>query len=91
MSTLLSQVADLLAEATRSGLPIAPVRSLLPEGDIDAAYAVQKINTERLEAGTLVMAGGATAAAALEHGTIVCCEMQSLGRGSLVTAPRGQP
>lgn len=47
MTHSLPQVADLLHDAARSGTPIPPVRALLREGDIDAAYAVQKINTER--------------------------------------------
>lgn len=41
------QVADLLDQAGRAAQPIAPVRTLLPENDIAAAYAVQKFNTER--------------------------------------------
>jgi 2-keto-4-pentenoate hydratase len=46
------QAADLLFEAARSGKPAAPVRTLLAEGDVEAAYAVQAINTQRaLDAG----------------------------------------
>jgi 2-keto-4-pentenoate hydratase len=46
------QAADLLFEAARSGKPAAPVRTLLSEGDLDAAYAVQALNTQRaLDAG----------------------------------------
>ncbi|MDQ0808841.1 2-keto-4-pentenoate hydratase [Streptomyces sp. B3I7] len=46
-------VADLLAAAARSGHPSPPVRDLLAPGDIDAAYAVQRLNTERaLSAGS---------------------------------------
>ena len=41
------QAADRLFEAQRTFVPCAPVRDLLPEGDVVAAYAVQKINTER--------------------------------------------
>ena len=41
------RVADALHRAHESGEPIAPVRNDLPEGDIDAAYAVQRLNTER--------------------------------------------
>lgn len=47
MSSPIAQVADLLHEAARSGVAIPPVRTLLPDGDLDAAYAAQKINTER--------------------------------------------
>lgn len=36
-----------LHEAARSGTPCAPVRDLLPPGDIAAAYAVQARNTAR--------------------------------------------
>jgi 2-keto-4-pentenoate hydratase len=47
MNEAIQQVADALDQAARSGVPIAPIRSLLPEGDLAAAYAVQQINTER--------------------------------------------
>ncbi|MEV0784149.1 fumarylacetoacetate hydrolase family protein [Streptomyces sp. NPDC050423] len=43
-------VADVLAvldEAVRTGEPCCPVRSLLPAGDIGAAYAVQRAYVER--------------------------------------------
>ena len=40
-------VADALFEAERGGRPIAPVRELLPEGDLEAAYRVQETNTRR--------------------------------------------
>lgn len=39
--------AGLLFEAARTGVPCAPVRSLLAEGDVASAYAVQEINTQR--------------------------------------------
>ncbi|MER6773365.1 2-keto-4-pentenoate hydratase [Streptomyces bacillaris] len=42
-----TEAAAVLAEAARTGVPCAPVRSLLPEGDIEAAYAVQRLNAER--------------------------------------------
>jgi len=46
------QAADLLFEAARSGVPAAPIRTLLSDGDLDAAYAVQALNTQRaLDAG----------------------------------------
>lgn len=37
--------AEALRRAHRAGEPGAPVRDLLPEADIEAAYAVQEINT----------------------------------------------
>ena len=40
-------VADLLRNAAESCQPVAPVREMLAEGGIDAAYAAQNINTER--------------------------------------------
>ncbi|MFD1544211.1 2-keto-4-pentenoate hydratase [Nonomuraea guangzhouensis] len=42
-----AKVATLLAEAARTGLAHPPVRDLLPEADIEAAYAVQRLNVER--------------------------------------------
>jgi 2-keto-4-pentenoate hydratase len=45
--TNIQTAADLLFAAGRDGAPIAPVRGLLPEGDVAAAYAVQALNTER--------------------------------------------
>ncbi|RXS87870.1 2-keto-4-pentenoate hydratase [Streptomyces sp. TM32] len=39
--------AAVLAEASRTGVPCRPVRDLLPEADIEAAYAVQRLNVER--------------------------------------------
>ncbi|MGW4912669.1 2-keto-4-pentenoate hydratase [Streptomyces sp. NPDC004270] len=44
---LVTKVADVLEEATRTGTPCAPVRALLPEGDIETAYAVQRRYVER--------------------------------------------
>jgi 2-keto-4-pentenoate hydratase len=41
------KAADLLHAAANSGLPCAPVRALLAEGDLEGAYAVQALNTER--------------------------------------------
>jgi len=41
------KAADTLVEAVHTGTACPPVRALLPEGDIDAAYAVQRLNTER--------------------------------------------
>jgi 2-keto-4-pentenoate hydratase len=39
--------AERLYEARCSGVPCAPVRDLLPAGDLEAAYAVQSLLTER--------------------------------------------
>ncbi|MEV7085519.1 fumarylacetoacetate hydrolase family protein [Streptomyces sp. NPDC093085] len=43
----MTAAADLLAEAARSARPCPPIRPLLDAGDIDAAYAVQQLHTER--------------------------------------------
>ncbi len=51
-----------------------PIRAL-----VSAARLVAE-KGERLEAGQLIMAGGATAAAALQPAATVICEMQNLGR-----------
>jgi len=40
-------VADSLFEAEKTGQAIAPVRELLPENDVGAAYRVQEVNTKR--------------------------------------------
>ncbi|MGB0747546.1 MAG: 2-keto-4-pentenoate hydratase [Magnetospiraceae bacterium] len=52
----IEQAAEKLYLAHTTGTPCAPIRDLLPEGDLEAAYAVQNINTQRfLDAGhTLV-------------------------------------
>ncbi|RWA56104.1 2-keto-4-pentenoate hydratase [Cupriavidus sp. UYMSc13B] len=44
MNTI-EQAAMRLRQAQRDGQPCAPVRDLIPAGDIDAAYAVQQANT----------------------------------------------
>jgi 2-keto-4-pentenoate hydratase len=41
------KAADTLYDAERSGVPCSPVRSLLAEGDVTSAYAVQRMNVER--------------------------------------------
>lgn len=46
-TTDLRHAADLLWEAWTSGVPCRPVRDLLGKGDVDAAYEVQRINTDR--------------------------------------------
>ncbi len=43
----ISEAADRLQTAYDSGDPCPPVRTMLDEGDIDAAYAVQEINSIR--------------------------------------------
>ncbi|WP_413204145.1 2-keto-4-pentenoate hydratase [Rhodospirillum sp. A1_3_36] len=48
----IQKAADLLWQAGQSGIPCDPVRSLLAEGDLEGAYAIQEINTKRsLDAG----------------------------------------
>jgi 2-keto-4-pentenoate hydratase len=42
-----TKVADVLEKAARTGVPCAPVRPLLPEADVEAAYAVQRLHVER--------------------------------------------
>ncbi|WP_248506280.1 2-keto-4-pentenoate hydratase [Streptomyces sp. D2-8] len=42
-----ARAAAVLEEAARTGAPCAPVRTLLPEGDLEAAYAVQRLHVER--------------------------------------------
>ncbi len=41
------EAADRLHAAATSRIPTAPIRDLLAPGDVEAAYAVQAINTER--------------------------------------------
>lgn len=45
----LEKVAKTLREAARTRVPCPPVRDRLPAGDIPAAYAVQRINTEHAQ------------------------------------------
>jgi len=48
----IQEAASALFVAAQSGVPCDPVRALLPDNDVEAAYAVQAINTKRgLEAG----------------------------------------
>ncbi len=47
MSVDVHQAAELLATAADGGTPCQPVRDLLADGGLDAAYAVQRIHTER--------------------------------------------
>lgn len=46
-----AKAADALAEAARTGVPCPPVRGLIDAADTAAAYAVQRLNTERLLGG----------------------------------------
>ena len=46
VAAAIKKAADLIQQAYDTGKPIAPIRTLLPEGDIDAAYAVQELNTK---------------------------------------------
>jgi len=43
----IGEAADRLWQAWQSGEPAAPIRDLLDEGDVNAAYGVQEINTKR--------------------------------------------
>ncbi|WP_226554060.1 2-keto-4-pentenoate hydratase [Celeribacter naphthalenivorans] len=43
----IQKAADQLWQAWQSGTPGGPIRDLLDEGDVAAAYAVQEINTKR--------------------------------------------
>jgi len=47
MNMQVQQAADLIWEAHQRGEPCAPVRDLIGATDIERAYAVQKINTDR--------------------------------------------
>ncbi len=40
------ELARRLREAGEKRAPIPPIRGELPEGDLDAAYAVQNVNTQ---------------------------------------------
>lgn len=52
--------ADRLYRAQRAGIPCEPIRDLLTEGDLDAAYAVQEVNTRRGLAEGRVLSGRKT-------------------------------
>ena len=47
MSQTIQRIADDLYEARRSLVPIDHIRHRLPDGDLDAAYAISEINTGR--------------------------------------------
>lgn len=44
---LINQAAQSLREAAETGKPVAPVRDLISTGGLDAAYAVQEVNTRK--------------------------------------------
>ncbi|WP_326835101.1 fumarylacetoacetate hydrolase family protein [Amycolatopsis rhabdoformis] len=48
MSAHVLKAAELLATAADTATPCAPIRELLADGDLDAAYEVQQLNTERV-------------------------------------------
>ncbi|GAA1560067.1 2-keto-4-pentenoate hydratase [Kribbella lupini] len=48
MSTAVQKAAELLATAAATGTPCPPVRDLFADGDIDSAYDVQRLVTERV-------------------------------------------
>ncbi|GHF54939.1 2-keto-4-pentenoate hydratase [Amycolatopsis bartoniae] len=48
MSADVHKAAELLATAARTGTPCPPVRDLFADGDLDAAYDVQRLHTERV-------------------------------------------
>ncbi|MGW2823111.1 2-keto-4-pentenoate hydratase [Streptomyces sp. NPDC001443] len=56
-SAAVAEAASVLEEAARNGVPCPPVRGLLPEGDVAAAYAVQRRHVERSLAGGRRAAG----------------------------------
>ncbi|MFJ6892651.1 2-keto-4-pentenoate hydratase [Streptomyces hokutonensis] len=56
VSPAVVKAADLLAEATRTGVACPPVRDLLDGGDLETAYAVQQLNVRRgLDAGRRIV------------------------------------
>lgn len=47
MNAAIQQAADMLWDAHQYGEPCKPVRELIGAADVEAAYAVQKLNTDR--------------------------------------------
>ncbi|CAH1387936.1 2-keto-4-pentenoate hydratase [Candidatus Nitrotoga sp. M5] len=45
--TNIQQAAEAIYQSYLSGAPCEPIRDFLPDGDVDAAYQVQEINTEK--------------------------------------------
>ena len=48
MNAAVLKVAEVLAAAADTATPCPPIRDLFSDGDIDAAYDVQRVNTERV-------------------------------------------
>ncbi|MGM1065026.1 2-keto-4-pentenoate hydratase [Saccharothrix sp. Mg75] len=48
MNAAVRKAAEALATAADTATPCPPVRDLFADGDVDAAYAVQRLNTERV-------------------------------------------
>jgi 2-keto-4-pentenoate hydratase len=57
VNTAVREAADLLRNAADTGKPCLPIRDLFSFGDIEAAYAVQRLNTERALAAGRRLAG----------------------------------
>ncbi|MEV4644953.1 fumarylacetoacetate hydrolase family protein [Saccharopolyspora sp. NPDC049357] len=57
MNTAIRKAAELLATATDSATPCPPVRDLFADGDIDTAYEVQRLGTERVLAAGHTLVG----------------------------------
>src|SRR6516165_10183107 len=56
VNATVTEAADRIALAARNRQPIAPVRTLIGESDIDLAYAVQQeLISRRIEAGAVVV------------------------------------
>ncbi|GAA2778581.1 2-keto-4-pentenoate hydratase [Crossiella cryophila] len=51
MNADIAKAANALAEAARTGIACPPVRSLFADGDVTAAYAVQRVNVTAAVAG----------------------------------------
>ncbi|MER5177879.1 fumarylacetoacetate hydrolase family protein [Streptomyces sp. NPDC002896] len=47
VSPAVTKAADALVEATRTGVACPPLRTLFADGDVESAYAVQRLNVER--------------------------------------------
>ncbi|MBB4301281.1 2-keto-4-pentenoate hydratase [Rhodobium orientis] len=52
----IQKAADAIFDAHATKKPVAPIRDMLEDGDVDGAYAVQEINTKRwLDAGRTIV------------------------------------
>ena len=47
MHTIIQNAAELIRKAQENKTPISPIRHLFDETDIEAAYAIQNINTQK--------------------------------------------